>query len=177
MKGIYMNLTTLKDRIPDVAKDIRVNFGSIVTEQGAPGLSLLQIHGIALASAYAIRNHDLANAIIAEGVVKDAEIQAAKSAAAIMAMNNIYYRFLHLSEDPELSKMPAKLRMTVIGNPGIPKTDFEFYSLAISAIEGCGQCIKAHVAELRKGGHPLETIQSSIRIAAVLNAVNLSLTL
>ncbi len=29
--------------------------------------------------------------------------------------------------------------MNVIGNPGVEKVDFELWSLAVSAVNGCGQ--------------------------------------
>ena len=99
-----------------------------------------------------------------------AEIDAAKAAATVMAMNNIYYRFTHLVHDEELRKLPVKLRMNIIGSPGIPKVDFELYSLAVSAINGCGMCMEAHVHEVVKGGISKLGIQSAIRIAAVINA-------
>ena len=88
-----------------------------------------------------------------------------------MGMNNIYYRFLHLVEDPEYAQMPARLRMNVIGNPGIDKLDFELLSLAVSAVNGCGMCIVAHEKQLRKHEVSREAIQSAVRIAATVHAV------
>lgn len=46
--------------------------------------------------------------------------------------------------------MPANLRMSVIGNPGIDKVNFELNCLAVSAINGCGMCIEAHTSWLNK---------------------------
>src|SRR5690606_1908145 len=98
-----------------------------LSTEGAPDLTIEQIHGIALAAAYATRHTDVINAIEGEtsGTLDDTARTAAKSAASIMAMNNVYYRFTHLVHDDELSKLPAKLRMNVIGSPGIAKVDFE----------------------------------------------------
>ena len=93
-----------------------------------------------------------------------------KAATTIMAMNNIYYRFVHLASGEDYARMPAGLRMNVIGNPGIEKVDFELYSLAVSAINGCGMCIDAHVAQLEKAGVSKSGIQHTIKIAAVVNA-------
>lgn len=167
-----MTLANLRESMPDFARDIKLNLETVLTEEGAPGLTPQQLWGVALASAYATKSPSVIAAVRSEGVghLDDAHLHAAKAAAAIMAMNNVYYRFLHLAEDGEFSKMPAKLRMNVIGKPGIDKVTFELMSLAVSAIEGCGKCIQAHVAETRKGGIANEGIQSSIRIAAVLNA-------
>ena len=165
-------LESLKDAIPDFAKDIKLNLGTLLSPEGAPELSQNQIYGIALASAYAARNSSVIEAIENESAssLSDAEKNATKSAASIMAMNNIYYRFVHLANDAEISKLPAKLRMNVIGAPGIAKVDFELYSLAVSAINGCGMCIEAHTHELVKVGVSKLAIQSSIRIAAVIHA-------
>jgi alkyl hydroperoxide reductase subunit D len=98
-------------------------------------------------------------------------VQAAHAAAAIMGMNNVYYRFLHLVEDEEYKQLPARLRMNVIGNPGIDKLDFELLSLAVSVINGCGTCVVAHERQLRKHGTSREAIQSAVRIAATVHAV------
>jgi alkyl hydroperoxide reductase subunit D len=108
-------------------------------------------------------------------VLSGDEIKAVKAATTIMAMNNVYYRFTHLVSDKSYGTMPAKLRMNVMANPGIEKIDFELISLAVSAIEGCGLCIDSHVAVIAKYGISKEGIQSSIRIAATINAVSQAL--
>ena len=97
---------------------------------------------------------------------------AAKAAAAIMGMNNVYYRSLHLITNPDYRTLPAKLRMNVIANPGVDKADFELWSLAVSAINGCGMCLDSHEAELRKHAVPNTSIQTALRIAAVVHAVS-----
>lgn len=173
-----MNIETLKNTLPETAKDIRLNLSTVMTEEGAPDLTQRQIFFIALASAYSIKNADIINAIIIEAgdTLDDAAINAAKSAAIIMAMNNIYYRFVHLVSDKSFATMPAKLRMNVIANPGIDKKDFELGCLAISAINGCGMCIDAHTQELTKANVSKLAVQSTVRIAAVLNAVAMGLT-
>ena len=88
-----------------------------------------------------------------------------------MGMNNIYYRFNHLVSDEEYSSMPARLRMNIIGKPGIDKADFELFSIAVSAINGCGMCIDSHDKVLKNAGIKKETIQNAIRIASVIHAV------
>lgn len=167
-----MTLQTLKQHLPDYAKDIRLNLDKVLSEEGAEGLTAQQIHGIALASAYSTKQPMIVEAILAQttDILNDADINAAKSAATIMAMNNIYYRFTHLVSDPQYAKLPANLRMNVIGQPGIARVDFELMSLAVSAINGCGMCMEAHVREVIKGGIAPLGVQSCIRIAAVINA-------
>jgi alkyl hydroperoxide reductase subunit D len=88
-----------------------------------------------------------------------------------MGMNNIYYRFTHLSSSPDYRTMPARLRMNVIGKPGVDKAEFELWSLAVSAINGCGMCIDSHEKILREAGLTAEQIQAAVRIASVVHAV------
>jgi lipoyl-dependent peroxiredoxin subunit D len=172
-------LVTLAGGMKDYARDTRLNVETVLSEDGAPGLSPAQLWGTALACAYATQNPELAAAVqgSAGAALTPEIVEAAKAAATIMAMNNVYYRFLHLAEDKTLGMLPAKLRMTVIGRPGIPKVDFELMSLAISALAGCGMCINAHIQEVRKAGVTNDGIQSAVRIAAVLNAAKQALAI
>jgi lipoyl-dependent peroxiredoxin subunit D len=166
-------LDTIRDAIPDYARDLKLNLGSVLAPAGAPGLSEKQIWAVALASAIASRHTDLARQIetLASAHLEPAYVNGARAAAAIMGMNNVYYRFLHLVEDPEYARLPARLRMNVIGNPGIEKLDFELLSLAVSAINGCGTCVASHERQLRKHEFGREAVQSAVRIAATVHAV------
>ena len=168
-----MNLETIKAGLPDYAKDLRLNLDSVLSESGAPGLSAKQIAIIALASAIASRYEPVTQAIAAQAsaVLSPAEADAARAAAAIMAMNNIYYRFTHLVEDAEYQTLRAGLRMNVMANPGCSKVDFELASLAVSAINGCGKCVDSHEKTLRKHELSSQAVQSAVRIAAVIHAV------
>lgn len=172
-----MNLDNIKTRIPDYAKDLRLNLSTVLSPEGAPGLNEEQIHAVALAAAIAARNPSFSEQV--EAYVKDrlseAGLRAAKAAAAIMAMNNIYYRSVHLLSDKEYSGMPARLRMNIIGNPGVEKRDFELYSLAVSAVNGCGMCLDAHEKVVIKAGLSKQAVHSAIRIAAVMHAVAVTL--
>jgi alkyl hydroperoxide reductase subunit D len=166
-------LDAIRDSLPDYARDLKLNLGTVLAPTGAPGLSEKQIWAVALASAIASRNSDLTRDIeqLASAQLDPPYVNAARAAAAIMGMNNIYYRFLHLVEDPEYRTMPARLRMNVLGNPGIDKLDFELLSLAVSAINGCGTCVAAHERQLRQHGIGREAVQSAVRIAATIHAV------
>jgi alkyl hydroperoxide reductase subunit D len=169
----FMSLQELKSQLGEHAKDIKLNLGSVLTEEGAPDLTQNQIYGIALASAYATKSAAVAHAVQHEisGTLPEAEVHAAKAAATIMAMNNIYYRFTHLASAPDYKTLPARLRMNVIGKPGVDKVDFELWCLAVSAINGCGVCIDSHEKILREGGLSAEQIQAAVRVAAVVHAV------
>lgn len=167
-----MSINDLRSQLPDYAKDTKVNLGRLVSGEDVEGLTLNQAYGVALACAYSTRQTDVIRAVHSQVVdtLSDEEIQAAKAAATVMAMNNVYYRSIHLASDKDYANMPAGLRMNIIGRSGIDRLDFELYSLAVSAINGCGMCIDAHIRELTKGGLSKQGVQSSIRIASVLNA-------
>ena len=176
---IPATVETLRDRLPDFAKDIRLNLSSILKEDPSSGLSLNQIYGVALASAYATRHPEVIAAVLSDSsaILSPEGVNAAKSAATIMAMNNIYYRFVHLVHDAEFSKIAVGLRMNVIANPGIVRVDFELYALAVSAINGCGLCIESHTKVVEHGGITKHGIQHAVKIAAVLNAVAQALSI
>lgn len=165
-----MGMEDIKTQIPDYAKDIKLNLGSLLSEET---LTVQQLWGCVLACAIATRVKPLIDAALedAQKHLSPEAVSAAQSAAAIMAMNNVYYRTMHIAHNEQLRTLPARLRMNVIANPGIDKVDFELFSLAVSALNGCGMCIDAHDHELAKAGVTLPVIQGAIRIAAVMNAV------
>ena len=165
-----MSIEELKGRIPDFAKDVRLNLTSMASDET---LDTQTKYGLFLACAIATRNSAVISAMeaVAAGKLAPAAIAAAKSAAAVMAMNNIYYRFVHLASNKEYATMPARLRMNVIANPGVDKADFELWSLAISAINGCGACIDAHEKALHEAGVATASIQTAVRFAAIIQSV------
>lgn len=165
-----MSIQILKDRLPEYAKDLKLNLGSLA---GESLLSEAQKAGTFIATAIASRNAEVIRAVIAEfaGKLEPAALTAAKAAAAIMGMNNVYYRFLSLIGGDEYSKLPARLRMNVIATPGTSRADFELWCLAVSAVNACGKCITSHEKVLRDAGMTTEQIQAAVRIASVVHAV------
>ena len=165
-----MSLKQFADSLPDHAKDLRLNLSSILNDQT---LGEERKAGLLLACAHGSGHKPLVEAAEAEveGKLSNEVANAARGAAALMAMNNVYYRFVHLVANPEYGTMPAKLRMNLIGSHGISKEDFELFSIAVSAMNGCGSCIDSHERVLLQHGVKPETIQSAVRIAAVLKAV------
>lgn len=166
-----MSIDALRDLIPAYGKDISLNLSSLANETV---LNDQQKWGCFLASAHAIGVGPVVKLIEAHAatVLSPEAMNAAKAAAAIMGMNNIYYRSLHLMKNQEYTTLPAKLRMNVIGNPGVDRLDFELWSTAVSAINGCGACMDAHEGELRKHGTPNVQIQAALRIGAVVHAAS-----
>lgn len=164
-----MSIDALRDQLPAYAKDLSLNLSSLANETV---LNDQQKWGCFLASAYAVAQPDTLKAIDAAAQLSDEARTAAKAAGAIMGMNNIYYRALHLLKNQEYSTLPARLRMNIIANPGVDKADFELWSVAVSAVNGCGMCLDAHEDVLKKHGVPAANIQAALRIAAVVNAVS-----
>jgi alkyl hydroperoxide reductase subunit D len=164
-----MSLEALRASLPDYARDLKLNLGSLATE---PLLNAQQLAGTFIVSALASRNATVTQAIVAEfGPKLSAEaLVAAKAAAAIMGMNNVYYRFTHLVGG-DYPGLPARLRMNVMAKPGVEKVDFELWSLAVSAINGCGMCMESHEKVVRHGGLSSEQVQAAVRIASVVHAV------
>ncbi len=165
-----MSIETLKNNLPDYAKDIKLNLSSLANDDS---LSEQQKWGSFLASALATGSPIIIRAIEEEVSphLSDEAIKGVKAAHAIMAMNNVYYRFLGLVENNVYQSMPAGLRMNIIANPGVEKADFELWSLAVSAINACKACINAHEAELLKHDITTKQIQTAVRIASVIQAV------
>lgn len=165
-----MSLKAFTETLPDYAKDLRLNMGSLLSDQT---LGDQRKYGLLLACAHGTGYKPIVEAAEAEveGKLSPEAANAARASAAVMAMNNVYYRFVHLASNPEYGTMPAKLRMNVIGNPGIDKADFELFSLAVSAMNGCGMCIDSHEKVLKQHGVNAEAIQSAARIGAIVKAV------
>ena len=163
-------METLKNRLPEHARDLKLNLASLASEAV---LDEEKKAGTFIASAIASRNAEVIRAVREEFGPRMAPeaLRAAQAATAVMAMNNIYYRFTHLVESEEYAKLPAKLRMNVMANPGTSKENFELWSLAVSAINGCGKCLTAHERVLRAAGVGAEQVQAAVRIAAVVHAV------
>lgn len=166
------NLEQLKATLPEYAKDVKINLQTLLNSENQI-LSQKQIFGSALTSAYITKEKSLIKILENEvqNILSDTEVRAAKVAASLMAMNNIYYRFLHLSADKEYSQLPAGLRMRGIMDHGIEKVDFEIFSLAASIVNGCGGCIDAHAHQLLKHGFSTSQIQAVAKISSVVNSV------
>lgn len=165
-----MTLEELRNQLPDYAKDLKLNLSSLLNAQE---LTPVQLWGSLLAAALASKNTTVINTFAREAAkhLSIEEQNAVKAAAAIMAMNNVYFRFTHVASKQDYAKMPAGLRMNIIGNPGVDKKEFELWCLVVSIINNCGKCIDSHEAELVSKGMSLAAIQVSAKIAAVVQGI------
>jgi lipoyl-dependent peroxiredoxin subunit D len=167
-------LEALRQRLPEAAKDIKLNLQSVLQDGS---LSPAQRYGVAIASAIAARSPELCAALMAEAPAEAgaAVVEDAKAAAAVMAMNNVYYRFRHMVGKPSYGEKPARLRMNRLVQPASSKLDFELFALAVSAINGCENCIRAHEQAVVAGGMTEDQVNDAVRIAATVHAAAVSL--
>ncbi len=165
-----MTLNELLDTVPSYAKDLKLNLSTLLQQQE---LNEQQIWGTVAASAVASRNPQVIQALLTEAAshLSPQALEAAKSAAAVMGMNNIYYRFQHLAKNPKYATLPARLRMNVLRNHGIESVDFELWCTAVSAINGCGLCVDSHEQILRGKGMSEESILAAVRLASVIHGL------
>src|SRR4051794_36088023 len=165
-----MPLEQLLDTLPEYAKDLKLNMGSVLRQIE---LTEQQTWGTAVACSMASRNAVLREAVLEEaaGHLNEQAMFAAKGAAAIMGMNNIFYRFRHLSTNEKYATMPARLRMQIVARHGGDPVDFELWCLAVSAINGCALCVDSHEHVLREKGFTEETVLAAVRIASTVHAV------
>ncbi|MDX3583293.1 carboxymuconolactone decarboxylase family protein [Streptomyces europaeiscabiei] len=169
-----MSLDALRSAVPDYAADLRRNLDSVLGDSGLPAQRLW---GTVLATAIASRSAIVLRELAPEARAKlsPEAYTAARSAAAMMAMSNVFHRTRHLLSDPEYGRLRAGLRMNVIGDPGVDRVDFEFWAFAVSAINGCGLCLDSHERVLRKAGLDRATVQEAFKIASVVQAVGVTL--
>ena len=168
-------IDALRALLPEAAKDIRLNLQSTLT--GTSSLTPEQKWGVAIASAIASRSPRLRRALIADAgdSIDPRVVDDAKAAAALMAMNNIYYRFRHLIGKQVYSDKPARLRMNRIASPAHDRANFELFCLAVSAIHGCEVCLTSHEKAILERSFTEEQVHDAVRLAASIHATAISL--
>jgi alkyl hydroperoxide reductase subunit D len=164
-------LKSIKDLIPDYAKDIRLNIDGTIARSSLEGNDAV---GVALAAAFAAKSRKIIDLIVDAGVLSEEEKNAALTASALMGMNNVWYPYVEMSEDADLKGQPSQLSMNAYAtNGGVDKRRFEMYALAASIIGKCQYCIKSHFDLLKKEGMSSQQLRDVGRIAAVVNAAAL----
>ena len=171
-----VSIDALREQLPEAARDVKLGLQSVL--QGGP-LSPAQRWGVAVAAAIAARNPALRDAVTSDARqaadVDAAVIDDAVAAASLMAMNNVYYRFRHVIGKDSYASKPARLRMARLARPATSKVDLELFALAVSAINGCESCVRAHEAVVLEGGLTEDHVHDAIRIAATIHAAAVAL--
>jgi lipoyl-dependent peroxiredoxin subunit D len=165
-----MSIEALLERVPPFAKDLKLNLGSVLRQTE---LTQQQLWGTTVATAIAARNTAVLAAVLADAQqhLSPEALEAAKSAAAVMGMNNVYYRFLHLTANEKYRTIPARLRMNVLRTHGVEAADFELWCLAVSAVNNCQACVVSHEQVVREKGISEEGVLAAVRVAAVIHAL------
>ena len=163
-------LNSIKELIPDYAKDIRLNIDGTIARSSLEGNDAV---GVALAAAFAAKSRKIIDIISASGALSEEEKNAALTASALMGMNNVWYPYVEMTEDADLKSQPAQLRMNAYAtNGGVDKRRFEMYALSASIIGKCQFCIKSHFDLLKQEGMSSQQLRDVGRIAAVINAAS-----
>ena len=168
------SLEDLRNSLPEVAKDIRVNLQTVLD---VATLTPAQKWGVAAACAVASRNAQLRDAVLAEARTQagDAVVEDARAAAILLGMTNVYYRFRHVVGKPEYAQKPARLRMQRLVKPETSRLDFELLCLAVSAVNNCETCVRSHEQAVVEGGLSDDAVHDAVRIAAVIQAAAVAL--
>jgi len=159
-------IDAVKSALPDYAKDTKLNLDAVLLRSS---LDADVAMGCAVAALAATGNGKILSVILADAPVY---AESAMTAASIMAQNNVWYPYVEMADDANLSGLPAQLRMNAIVNHGgTTKTNFEAFSLAASIVGKCHFCVKAHYETLKAEGYTVENLRDIGRIAAVMNSV------
>ena len=161
----------IKESIPDHSKDVKLTFDNVFK---STILDEVDLHACALVAAISAGNGELAFAIESGSLLvqNEKELAAAKTAASLMGMNNVWYPFVEMSGDIELKNLPAGIRMQAYMNhAGVTKKKFEMYALCASIIGKCHHCVKNHYDVLKKEGMTAQELQQVGKIASVINAI------
>lgn len=164
-------LQELAARLPDAARDIRLNVQSVMETSS---LDPAGKFGVAATAAFTLGRPEVTEALLADAAeagIGEAVIDDARAAAAIMGMNNIYYRFRHMVGKESYGQKPPRLRMQRLAQPKTTKADFELFGLTASVITGCEMCVRAHEKAVIDGGLNEDNVHDAVRIAAVLHAL------
>ncbi|MCS5479147.1 alkyl hydroperoxide reductase [Corynebacterium hylobatis] len=164
-----MSIENLRGALPEYAKDQKLNLGSLTR---STELNEQQLWGALVASAAATRNDTVFSEIAEEAKehLSEEAFEAALGAATVMAMNNVAYRARHFLGD-DYSQVKMGLRMNIIAKPGVDKVDFELWSLAVSTINGCENCVVAHANTVREEGLTKEQVWEAVKVAGVIEAI------
>jgi lipoyl-dependent peroxiredoxin subunit D len=167
-------LDAIREALPETARDVKLNLEAVLQESA---LTSAQRWGVAVASAATARHRPLLEAVVeaARAEISGGVIDDALAAAALMAMNNIYYRFRHMMGDASYAQKPARLRMNRLAKPRGSRADLELFSLAASAINGCEICVRSHEKAVRDAGLSDDHVHDAVRIAATIHAAAVAL--
>lgn len=164
----FASLITL---LPRDCADLARSFDAISADKA---LAPQQIAAVALASATARGAGAMVAAIKADGIqhlTADA-ISTARTAASLITMSSFYHRSVHALDDPTHAAMRAGLHMRAMLTPHAQTMTFSLCAIAVASLHHCKACLNTHEAKARERGATPDHVQSALRIAAVIAAVD-----
>lgn len=152
--------------------DLKINFKNSFdsTQLSKKEVALL---GVALAvnAGNKVLKQFFRDNALTEGAT-EAEIADAVACASLLSANNVFYRFRHFVNKEKYNEIPARIKMNIMARPVVGKEFFELISLAVSAVNGCEMCVKAHENSLIELGSKEERIFEAVRLASVITSVS-----
>ncbi len=149
------------------ATDLKVSFKNSFSSEL---LSYKEIALLGVALATNDKNQTLLQYFVQEAKeqeTSDEEIAEAVGCASLLSANNVFYRFRHFMQKEKYNKQPARIKMNIMRKPVTGKEFFELMSLAVSAVNGCEMCVKAHEDSLLKLESTEDRIFEAVRFSAV----------
>lgn len=149
-------------------KDLKVNLKNVL---GSEHLSEKETALLGLATAVNQNNDVLAEyftGLSREKEASESEIADAVACTSLLASNNVFYRFRHFANKEKYEQLPARIKMNIMMKPVLGKEFFELVSLAVSAVNGCEQCVKSHEHSLIELGSSEERIFDAVRLSSVV---------
>lgn len=153
-------------------RDLRMNLKGIYKSKA---LNQKEVALIALAIATNNKNENLTHTYTEHAKsyeATDAEIAEAMACASLLSANNVLYRFKHFVGKESYENMRAGIRMNIMMTPVLGKELFELISIAVSAVNGCEQCIKSHEVSVLEAGGSEARIWDAVRIASVVTSAD-----
>ncbi len=170
-----MNATdALIAAIPSHSADLAYDLAKVLRESR---LTAARRWGVALAVAVALRDQRLSEAFESDGRaagVRSETLEDARAAASLMAMTNVYYRFVH-AVGGDYERLPAALRMKRAARPAGAPADFELFAVAVSALGGCEACMRHHEAKARAAGVEAAELNDAVRVASAVSGASVAL--
>ena len=164
-------IESVKSALPDYAKDTKLNLDAVLERST---LDKDVAYGCAVAALAATGNGKVLSVLLSDAPIF---AESAMCAASLMAQNNVWYPYVEMAGDEQLTGLPAQLRMNAIAtHGGTTKANFEAFSLAASIVGKCHFCVKAHYDTLKKEGYTVEQLRDIGRISAVMTSVAKILT-
>jgi alkyl hydroperoxide reductase subunit D len=164
-----------ENKTTTVARDLKLNLKRFLSESAlTPEEGVLAALACATSVEYPALQLWAKETLLTLGFSSE-QIQEASETAAIMGMLNMYYRFRHFISHGEHGNttdyQQAGLRMTSLAKPILGKDKFEMLAFAVSVLNGCESCVRAHELALKDVNVSVDKIHDLARLAATIKGL------